>query len=51
VQSFNLDLEDYKRFLNFLRKYQCHMPFQPFRSARVRLTDAPPADYQLAAKG
>ncbi len=36
VQSFNLELSDYKRFLNFLRKYQCHMPFQRFRSARVR---------------
>src|SRR5262249_33292718 len=28
VQSFNLEQSDYKRFLNFLRKYQCHMPFQ-----------------------
>jgi DNA-binding NtrC family response regulator len=36
VQSFNLEPSDYKRFLNFLRKYQCHMPFQRFRSARVR---------------
>jgi DNA-binding NtrC family response regulator len=36
VQSFNLEQTDYKRFLNFLRKYQCHMPFQRFRSARVR---------------
>jgi DNA-binding NtrC family response regulator len=39
VQSFNLEQTDYKRFLNFLRKYQCHMPFQRFRSARVRLAD------------
>jgi hypothetical protein len=23
--------EDYKKFLNFLRKYQCHVPFQGFR--------------------
>ena len=36
VQSFNLQQTDYKRFLNFLRKYQCHMPFQRFRSARIR---------------
>jgi DNA-binding NtrC family response regulator len=36
VQSFNLEQSDYKRFLNFLRKYQCHMPFQRFRAARVR---------------
>ena len=39
VQSFNLELSDYKRFLNFLRKYQCHMPFQRFRSARIRVDE------------
>jgi hypothetical protein len=32
---FNMEPADYKRFLNFLRKHQCHMPFQHFR-----LTDA-----------
>ena len=31
VQSFNMPPEDYKKFLNFLRKYQCHVPFQRFR--------------------
>jgi DNA-binding NtrC family response regulator len=31
VTSFNLAPEDYKKFLNFLRKYQCHVPFQRFR--------------------
>jgi hypothetical protein len=25
---------DYKRFLNFLRKHECHVPFQRFRTAR-----------------
>ena len=40
VQSFNLEHHDYKRFLNFLRKYQCHMPFQRFRSARIRLDES-----------
>ena len=33
VELFNMTAEDYKRFLGFLRKYQCHMPFQQFRSA------------------
>jgi transcriptional regulator with GAF, ATPase, and Fis domain len=33
VQLFNMPADDYKRFLGFLRKYQCHMPFQQFRSA------------------
>ena len=31
VNSFNMPPEDYKKFLNFLRKYQCHVPFQRFR--------------------
>jgi DNA-binding NtrC family response regulator len=33
VELFNMRPEDYKRFLGFLRKYHCHMPFQQFRSA------------------
>jgi transcriptional regulator with PAS, ATPase and Fis domain len=35
VELFNMPGDDYKRFLGFLRKYQCHMPFQQFRSAAV----------------
>jgi DNA-binding NtrC family response regulator len=31
VAYFNMPPEDYKKFLNFLRKYQCHVPFQRFR--------------------
>jgi DNA-binding NtrC family response regulator len=31
VGCFNMPPEDYKKFLNFLRKYQCHVPFQRFR--------------------
>jgi DNA-binding NtrC family response regulator len=34
VQLFNMDPADYKRFMNFLRKHDCHVRFQPFRSAR-----------------
>jgi transcriptional regulator with PAS, ATPase and Fis domain len=33
VRLFNMDPADYKRFLNFLRKHHCHMPFQAYRSA------------------
>ena len=33
VELFNMPVDDYKRFLGVLRKYQCHMPFQQFRSA------------------
>ena len=39
VELFNMPADDYKRFLGFLRKYQCHMPFQQFRSA-ARSRDA-----------
>jgi transcriptional regulator of acetoin/glycerol metabolism len=35
VELFNMPADDYKRFLGFLRKYQCHMPFQQFRSAAI----------------
>ncbi|HEX6973412.1 MAG TPA: sigma 54-interacting transcriptional regulator, partial [Vicinamibacterales bacterium] len=35
MELFNMPPGDYKRFLGFLRKYQCHMPFQNFRSASV----------------
>jgi transcriptional regulator with GAF, ATPase, and Fis domain len=31
AQLFNLPPTDYKRFLNFLQKYECHMAFQKFR--------------------
>jgi hypothetical protein len=36
VTSFNMAPGDYKRFLNFLRKYECHVPFQPFRNMPPR---------------
>jgi transcriptional regulator with PAS, ATPase and Fis domain len=36
VQLFNMEPQDYKRFLNFLRKYGCHMPFQRFRMAPIK---------------
>jgi transcriptional regulator with PAS, ATPase and Fis domain len=43
VQLFNMAPRDYKRFLNFLRKYGCHMPFQRFRTAPLRAELAPTA--------
>ena len=40
TELFNMPPQDYKRFLGFLRKYHCHMPFQQFRSAAgARLND------------
>jgi len=31
LQLFNMPAEDYKAFLNLLRKHQCHVPFFQFR--------------------
>jgi hypothetical protein len=31
ARLFNLDGRDYKRFLNFLRKHDCHLPFKEYR--------------------
>jgi transcriptional regulator with GAF, ATPase, and Fis domain len=44
TQLFNMRDDDYKRFLNFLRKHDCHLPFQLFRvpPARMAVADAPP---------
>ena len=39
VQLFNMPQEDYPRFLNFLRKYESHLPIQDFRSLPVRLPE------------
>jgi two-component system, NtrC family, response regulator HydG len=40
VQCFNMPPEDYKKFLIFLRKYQCHVPFQRFRMVPAALDRA-----------
>jgi transcriptional regulator with PAS, ATPase and Fis domain len=37
VELFNMPADDYKRFLNFLRKHQSHVPFQPFRGAIAKV--------------
>ena len=44
VQLFNMPDADYKRFLNFLRKHDCQMPFQRFRTLPVRLGADRPVD-------
>jgi transcriptional regulator with GAF, ATPase, and Fis domain len=40
TQLFNMGDDDYKKFLNFLRKYDCHLPFQLFRVAPPRPTSS-----------
>jgi transcriptional regulator with PAS, ATPase and Fis domain len=49
TQLFNMEAADYKRFLNFLRKHQCHMPFHSFRMAPPVRTRIEPAERQGAA--
>jgi len=34
VELFNMDRSDYKRFLNFLRKHECRLPFADFRAVK-----------------
>jgi transcriptional regulator with GAF, ATPase, and Fis domain len=36
VALFNMPSDDYKRFLGFLRKHNCHLPFQRFRTISPR---------------
>ena len=42
VQLLNMPAGDYKRFLNFLRKHDCHLPFQRFRVVPARLSTQTP---------
>jgi DNA-binding NtrC family response regulator len=44
VELLNMKPTDYKRFLNFLRKHECHVPFERFRSARLRPRAVPEED-------
>jgi DNA-binding NtrC family response regulator len=37
VQLFNMPHDDYKRFLNFLRKHQAHFPIHEFRALSPRV--------------
>jgi transcriptional regulator with PAS, ATPase and Fis domain len=48
VQLLNMPDGDYKRFLNFLRKHDCQMPFQRFRNLPARLENREAEDYVAA---
>jgi transcriptional regulator with PAS, ATPase and Fis domain len=50
LQLFNMSDSDYKRFLNFLRKYQCQLPFQSFKVVRNDKAE-PSAEDQVDAPG
>jgi hypothetical protein len=50
LRLFYLQPEDYKRFLNFLRKYDCQMPFQQFRVVPARAEGVRQSPARLAAR-
>ncbi len=37
TRLFNMPDDNYKRFLSFLRKHECHLPFQRFRFVQARV--------------
>jgi transcriptional regulator with PAS, ATPase and Fis domain len=39
LELFNMPAGDYKKLLNFLRKFDCHLPIHEFRTAPARLPD------------
>jgi transcriptional regulator with PAS, ATPase and Fis domain len=47
LQLFNMPADDYKAFLNFLRKHQCHLPFFKYRCLP---NEAPAAKPQAPAQ-
>jgi len=51
VQMFNMPEADYKRFLNFLRKHDCQMPFQKFRNLSSRGENGEGADSFAPGRG
>jgi len=52
VQAFNMPPQDYRRFLNFLRKFQCHEAFQGFRMLKppVSRSAVLPREYEMAGR-
>ena len=50
VELFNMDRGDYKRFLNFLRKHECQLPFADFRAVKSWHREIPDASF-LVSRG
>jgi two-component system nitrogen regulation response regulator NtrX len=51
IQLFNMPDDSYKRFLSFLRKHDCHLPFQHFRAAPARASISPQRGDANSASG
>ena len=37
ARLFNMESRDYKKFLNFLRKHDCQLPFREYRDGTSRM--------------
>jgi transcriptional regulator with PAS, ATPase and Fis domain len=48
VELFNMDRSDYKRFLNFLRKHECQLPFADFRAVKSWHRELPDARFRAS---
>jgi two-component system response regulator AtoC len=48
TRQFGMPEDDYKRFLGFLRKHECHLPFQRFRVARSPVTSSDQDSLEIA---
>jgi DNA-binding NtrC family response regulator len=48
IQLFNMDQGDYKRFLNFLRKQQCQVPYERFRAVGPRHRGLPESQFMTS---
>jgi transcriptional regulator with PAS, ATPase and Fis domain len=46
---FNVDARDYRRFINFLRKHGCQLPFREYRARACQSRLSPPAGGYLSA--
>jgi DNA-binding NtrC family response regulator len=51
VELFNMDRSDYKRFLNFLRKHDCQLPFADFRAVKSWHRELPDARFRSSHAG
>jgi transcriptional regulator with PAS, ATPase and Fis domain len=51
VDLLNMKPTDYKRFLNFLRKHECQVPFERYRSVRRRPHATPEDGFRAAHIG
>jgi transcriptional regulator with GAF, ATPase, and Fis domain len=49
VELFNMQPGDYKRFLAFLRKHDCQIPFRAFRAVKLRPAAVGSAEFRSAS--